>query len=100
MLGRKSDILGYETQQMNQLAAPGNRFLNDYLLLKPILGAPNTLNRRERLISQRNTTLALANSAQGIQVRVYRENEKMTPTGGLAALPAGGLLGRLFSGKD
>ena len=99
MLGKKTDILGFETQQMSQRAAPGNRFINDPLLLKPILGAPNTPNRRERLISQRNTTLALANSAQGIQVRVYRENEKMIGPGGLAALPSGGLLGRLFSGK-
>lgn len=96
MIGAKTDVLGYETQQMSQMAAPGNRFINDPLLTSPWLGYPYRANRRERLISQRNVTIALATSPQGVQTTIYRENEKMVPPGGLVELPSGGLLGRLF----
>lgn len=97
MLGAKKDVLGYIPSQMFQLDSPGNRFINDPLLLKPLLGVANTNNRRERLISQRETTIALNAYPKGQFVSVYRENEKMVPDGGVIPVPSGGLLGRLFN---
>lgn len=96
MIGAKKDVMGYIPSQMSAADAPGNRFLNDPLLLKPILGASLRHNRRERLISQRYTSYAMATTPQGQYVRVRRENEKMVPPGGLAEVPNAGLWGRLF----
>jgi hypothetical protein len=96
MIGAKTDVLGFIPFQNSQADEPNNRFLNDPLLLKPLLGARQSNNKRERLISQRNCVFAMSTTRQSTLTTVRRENEKMVVPGGIADIPNAGLWGRIF----
>lgn len=83
-------------------AAPGdhpqNRYVADDLLRNPLLGAVQGVNKRERLVAQREIPIMMLVNPEPVAAAVMDANPALKP-GGYAYVPSAGLWPEILAGE-